>query len=110
MKKRIVDSAGVVGTAVTLGLAGCGEAAPPPETPETPASEVTSEDQPAPPDMGGESDDATDSTDSTDATAGAEDTTDGLDCEGPAQFTEACGYGSPTRYAALDSNGIVNEG
>ena len=32
----------------------------------------------------------------------------GPDCKGKDRFTEACGYASPTRYAALDPRGIVN--
>jgi len=42
------------------------------------------------------------------APGGAASPAAGLDCEDKDHFTEACGYGSPTKYAVLDPNGIRN--
>ncbi len=90
--KKVIRKSSCVGTAAALGLslAACDKPPPPPASPgltpegsESSSAPATASPAPAAPSAG-------------------------PDCSGKDRFTEACGYGSPTRYAVLDPSAIRN--
>jgi hypothetical protein len=97
--KKIAKTTGTIGTAaaLSLGLGGCSSTPPaPPVVPQGTSTSGGSEAEPnAAPEQPGASSEPTDSPKAP-------------DCRGKDQFTEACGYASPTKYAALDPTGIRN--
>ncbi len=99
-RRKIVESTSILGTAavMTLGLTGCGKQTDTPPASSADDAVMSSTDPAA---QGQEPAEAAEGTDTPPATK--------PDCEGKDAFTEACGYASPTKYAALDPTGIVNE-
>ena len=96
--KKIARTTGTLGTAAALSL-GVGACSKPPTTPAPePPSTVTEGATETPAATPAEPE----------ASAAATDPTQKPDCSGKDQFTEACGYASPTKYAALDPHGIRN--
>ena len=96
--KKIVKTTRTIGTAaaLSLGLGGCSST--PPAPPVVPQGTSTS----------GGSAEPTGTAEQ--PGAGTEPSAAPLapDCRGKDQFSEACGYASPTKYAALDPTGIRN--
>jgi hypothetical protein len=134
MKKKIVRSGVGIGAAaaMSVGLSGCPKQpeSPPPEEPEQvqtvdestdeepaatdeePAAAdeepAATDEEPAATDEPGDADDTSASAD--DAPAADEPPQPAIhpDCKGKDQFTEKCGYKSPTKYAVLDPASILN--
>jgi hypothetical protein len=90
--KKILKTTGTIGTAaaLSLGAAACSKTPPAPNVPPSDTAS-TGGTEAAP-----------------EATAQANDDPNSPDYCKTHQFTEACGYASPTKYAALDPAGIRN--
>ncbi len=94
--KKIAQTSGTISAAaaLSLGLTACGsQPGPPPPVPPTFAP-------------GGGTEGATTAEPTTSAEPAS--TPGKLDCQGKDALKEECGYKSPTKYAALDPDGIRN--
>ncbi len=121
MKKKMVKTGIGIGAAaaMSIGLTGCPKQADTPPVQEPDQVQVTDDTADEPVDTADTpADDTAPDDDSTaDDDSAALDEPPNLpppndpgtpDCLGTDQFTEKCGYKSPTKYAVLDPSSIVN--
>jgi hypothetical protein len=101
--KKILKTTGTIGAAAALSLSAAACDKTPPAANVPPSGTTPAGSAEAQPSTTAGSAEAQAS-----ATAQATSSAQAPDCKGKDQFTEACGYASPSRYAALDPAGIRN--